>query len=68
MMLSTRAFGREGVAQHPKAPWSYRFVLESLGLGTSRRDLDADLRSPVDGYLLLGAGGSDIVWTAALSQ
>ena len=27
-----------------KARWPYRFVLESLGLGTSRRDLDADLR------------------------
>ena len=27
-----------------KARWPYRFVLESLGPGTSRRDLDADLR------------------------
>ena len=27
-----------------EARWPYRFVLESLGPGTSRRDLDADLR------------------------
>ena len=27
-----------------KARWPYRFVFESLGLGTSRRDADTDLR------------------------
>ena len=45
-MLSGRTFQREG-ATYLKARWPYRFVLnymESLGLGTSRRDLDADLR------------------------
>ena len=34
----------EGGATYLKARWPYRFVLESLGPGTSRRDLDADLR------------------------
>ena len=42
-MLSGRTFQREG-ATYLKARWPYRFVLESLGPGTSRRDLDADLR------------------------
>ena len=42
MMLSGRTFQREG-ATYLKARWPYRFVLESLGPGTSRRDLDADL-------------------------
>ena len=42
-MLSGRTFQREGVT-YLKAHWPYRFVLESLGPGTSRRDLDADLR------------------------
>ena len=42
-MLSGRTFQREG-ATYLKACWPYRFVLESLGPGTSRRDLDADLR------------------------
>ena len=37
---------REG-ATYLKARWPYRFVLESLGPGTSRRDLDADLRRVV---------------------
>ena len=31
-------------ATYLEARWPYRFVLESLGPGTSRRDLDADLR------------------------
>ena len=43
-MLSGRTFQREG-ATYLKARWPYRFVLESLGPETSRRDLDADLRS-----------------------
>ena len=43
LMLSGRTFQREG-ATYLKACWPYRFVLEYLGLGTSRRDLDADLR------------------------
>ena len=34
----------EGGSAYLKARWPYRFVLESLGPGTSRRDLDADLR------------------------
>ena len=42
-MLLGRTFQREG-ATYLKARWPYRFVLESLGPGTSRRDLDADLR------------------------
>ena len=42
-MLSGRTFQREG-ATYLKARWRYPFVLESLGPGTSRRDLDADLR------------------------
>ena len=42
-MLSGRTFQRER-ASYLKARWPYRFVLESLGPGTSRRDLDADLR------------------------
>ena len=42
LMLSGRTFQREG-ATYLKARWPYRFVLESLGPGTSRRDLD-DLR------------------------
>ena len=42
-MLSGRTFHREG-ATYLKARWPYRFVLESLVPGTSRRDLDADLR------------------------
>ena len=42
-MLSGRTFQREG-ATYLKARWPYRFVLESLGPGTSRSDLDADLR------------------------
>ena len=44
MMLSGRTFQREG-ATYLKARWPYRFVLESLGPGTSRRDLDADLET-----------------------
>ena len=40
-MLSGRTFQREG-ATYLKARWPYRFVLESLVPGTSRRDLDAD--------------------------
>ena len=43
LRLSGRTFQREG-ATYLKARWPYRFVLESLGPGTSRRDLDADLR------------------------
>ena len=42
-MLSGRTFQREGET-YLKARWPYRFVLESLGPATSRRDLDADLR------------------------
>ena len=42
-MFSGSTFQREG-ATYLKARWPYRFVLESLGPGTSRRDLDADLR------------------------
>ena len=42
-MLSGRTFQREG-ATYLKARWPYHFVLESLGPGTSRIDLDADLR------------------------
>ena len=42
-MLSGRTFQREE-ATYLKARWPYRFVLESLGPGTSMRDLDADLR------------------------
>ena len=42
-MLSGRTFQREG-ATYLKARSPYRFVLESLGPGTSRRDIDADLR------------------------
>ena len=42
-MLSGRTFQREG-ATYLKARWPYRFVLESLGPGTSKRDRDADLR------------------------
>ena len=38
-----RTFQREG-GTYLNARWPYRFVLESLGPGTSRRDLDADLR------------------------
>ena len=34
----------EGGSEISEARWPYRFVLESLGPGTSRRDLDADLR------------------------
>ena len=34
-------------ATYLKARWPYRFVLESLGPGISRRDLDADLRSEI---------------------
>ena len=45
-MLSGRTFQKEG-ATYLKARWPYRFVLESLGPGTSRRDLDADLRRVV---------------------
>ena len=38
----------EGVRDiYLKARWPYRFVLESLGPGISRRDLDADLRSEI---------------------
>ena len=44
-MLSGRTFQREGATYYLKARWPYRFVLESLGPGTSRRDLDADMRS-----------------------
>ena len=46
LILSRRTFQREG-ATYLKARWPYRFVLESMGLGTSRRDLDADLRRGV---------------------
>ena len=42
-MLSGRTFQREG-ATYLKARWPYLFILESLGPGTSRRDLVADLR------------------------
>ena len=42
-VLSGRTFKREG-ATYLKARWPYRFVFESLDPGTSRRDLDADLR------------------------
>ena len=45
-MLSGRTFQREG-ATYLKVRWPYRFVLEPLGLGTPRRDLDADLRRVV---------------------
>ena len=45
-VLSWRTFQREG-ATYLKARWPYRFVLESLSPGTSRRDLDADLRRVV---------------------
>ena len=44
LMLSGRTFQREE-ATYLKA--RYRFALESLGPGTSRRDLDADLRRVV---------------------
>ena len=43
LMPAGRAFQKEG-ATYLKARWPYRFVLEPLGLGTPRRDLDADLR------------------------
>ena len=46
LMLSGRTFQREE-ATYLKARWPYRFVLESLGPGASRRDLDADLRRVV---------------------
>ena len=36
-MPSGRTFQREGVT-YLKARWPYRFVLQSLGPGTSRRD------------------------------
>ena len=42
-MLSGRTFQREGMT-YLKVHWPYHFVLESLGLGPSRRDLDDDLR------------------------
>ena len=51
-MLSGRTFQREG-ATYLKVRWPYRFVLESLGLGTSRRDLDGC----VDGEDQRGRGG-----------
>ena len=43
LMPPGNAFQRDG-ATYLKARWPYHFVLESLGLGTSRRDLEADLR------------------------
>ena len=43
LMLLGRPFKREG-GTHLMACLSYCFILESMGLGTSRRDLDADLR------------------------
>ena len=43
LMPPGNAFQSDG-ATYLKACWLYRFVLESLGLGTSRRDLEADLR------------------------
>ena len=50
-MLSGRTFQREG-ATYLKARWPYRFVLESLGLGTSRTDIDADLRRREGGVFM----------------
>ena len=41
--LGEDIFQREE-ATYLKPRWPYRFVLESLGSGTSRKDLDADLR------------------------
>ena len=46
LMLLGRTFQREG-ATYLKARWPYRCVVESLGPGASRRDLDADLRRVV---------------------
>ena len=46
LMLSRRTFQRAG-ATFLKARWPYRFVLESMGLGTSRRDLEVNLRKGV---------------------
>ena len=41
---ASRQGSLERGAAYPKARWPYRFVLESLGLGTSRRDLHVDQR------------------------
>ena len=43
LMLPDKAFQKKG-ATDLKARWPYHFVLQSLGRGTSRRELDTDLR------------------------
>ena len=53
LMLSGRTFQSEG-ATYLKARWPYRFVFDSLDLGTSRSDLDADLRRSVWMYVPVG--------------
>ena len=52
LMLSGRTLQRESVT-YLKARWPYCFVVESLGPGISRRDLDTDLRRRED----RGGGG-----------
>ena len=67
LMLSGRTFQRE-VATCLKARWPNRFVLESLGPGTSRRNLDADLRRQKGTCLWIsfagggGGGGGGVIF------
>ena len=54
-MLSGRTFQREG-ATYLKARWPYRFVLESLGPGTSRRITpQVSLQLSANGQFFVGA-------------